>query len=131
MTKVKENKSKKAVEPKVFNIIFHHAPEGPTREYRLEQLNEILQKYAQKIDKRDPIERIELTIDQPKNPVGKIIGYGVKLHILLMCGDSYVANSDSYVARAQHLGLEKNVRKAAKEITTQIEKHQSRERGHN
>jgi hypothetical protein len=131
MTKVREKKSKKPIEQKVFNIIFHHAPEGPTREYRLEQLNEILQKYAQKIDKRDPIERIELTIDQPKNPVGKIIGYGVKLHILLMCGESYVANSDSYVARAQHLGLEKNVRKAAKEITTQIEKHQSRERGHN
>ena len=131
MTKTREKKDKIKVEPKVFNIIFHHAPEGPTREYRLEQLNEILQKYAQKIDKRDPIERIELTIDQPKNPVGKIIGYGVKLHILLMCGESYIANSDSYVARAQHLGLEKNVRKAAKEITTQIEKHQSKEREHN
>lgn len=131
MPKEKVKKNKITPEPKEFPIVFHHAPEGPTRNYRLEQLNEILQKYAQKINKRDPIERIELTIDQPKNPVGKIIGYGVKLRILLMCGESYVANSDSYVARAQHLGLEKNVRKAAKEVIIQIEKHQSKLLGHN
>ncbi|MDO8511740.1 MAG: hypothetical protein Q7S57_00565 [bacterium] len=114
-----------------FPIIFHHAPEGPTREYRLEQLNEILQKYANKINKRDPVERIEVTIEQPKNPVGKITGYGVRLHIFLFCGESYVASAGSFVARAQHLGLEKNIREAGKEIILQIEKHRSKQIGHN
>lgn len=131
MTKAKIEKSKQTKAQKEFPIVFHHVPEGPTREYRKEQLNEILQAFAQKIDKRDPVQRIELTIEQPKNPVGKVTSYGVRLHILLMSGESYVANSDSYVARAQHLGLEKNVRNAAKEIIAQVEKHQSKVQDHN
>ena len=132
---MKKNRKEIAEEKKPstieFPIIFHHAPEGPTREYRMEQLNEIVQALANKINKRDPVERIEVTIEQPKNAVGKIIAYGVRLHVLLLCGESYIATSDSFVARAQHLGLEKNIRKAGREIIQQIEKHRSKEVGHN
>lgn len=131
MKKNAKDAIQKEPEQKEVPIIFHHAPDGPTRDYRLEQLNDILQKYAQKIDKRDPIERIELTIEQPKNAVGKITGYKVLLHVLLFSGEAYVASSESFVARAQHLGLEKNVREAAKEIISQLEKHQSKIQGHN
>jgi hypothetical protein len=112
-------------------IIFHHAPKGPTREYRMEQLNEILQKICQKINKRNPVERAELTIEEAKNAVGKVANYGVRLHILLWSGEAYIASSDSFVARTQHLGLEKNVRNAAKEIIKQMEKHQAKMLGHN
>ena len=112
-------------------LLFHHAPDGPTREYRLEQLNEILQKFGQKLNRRNPIQRIELTIEQPKNAVGKVTSYDVRLHVLLWSGESYVASSDSFVSRARHIGLETNVRMAAKEITKQLEKHQEKISGRN
>lgn len=107
-------------------IIIHHGPEGPTREYRLEQLNEILQAFGEKLNKRSPVQRVELTIEDPKNPLGKIVAYGAKLHVLFYSGKSYIASSDSYVAKAQHLGLETNVREAEKEILKQIESDEVR-----
>ena len=112
-------------------IIFHHAPEGPTREYRMRQLNEILQNFSRKINKRNPVERVELSIEESKNSVGKVVNYGVRLRLLLWSGETYVASSDSFVARTKHLGLEMNVRSAIKEIISQLEKHQSKLLGHN
>jgi len=109
-----------------FPIIIHHSPEGPTREYRIEQLNEILEAFGEKLNKRSPVQRIELTIEDPKNPLGKIVAYGAKLHVLFYSGKSYIASSDSFVAKAQHLGLETNVREAGKEILKQIESDEER-----
>lgn len=116
----------KLIEEKQVPIIIHHSPEGPTREYRLEQLNEILRAFGEKLGKRSPVQRIELTIEDPKNPLGKVVAYGAKLHVLFYSGKSYVASSDSFVAKAHHVGLETNVREAEKEIIRQIESDQER-----
>jgi len=117
---------KKLIEEKQIPIIIHHSPEGPTREYRLEQLNEILQAFGTRLNKRSPVQRIELTIEDPKNPLGKVVAYGAKLRVLFYSGKSYFASSDSFVAKAQHLGLETNVREAEKEILKQIESDEER-----
>jgi len=107
-------------------VIIHHSPDGPTREYRLEQLNDILQQFGEKLNKRNPVQRVELTIEDPKNPLGKVVAYGAKLRVLFFSGKSYVASSDSFVAKAQHMGLEMNIREAEKEIIKQIEKDDKR-----
>lgn len=116
----------KSIEGKQIPIIIHHGPEGPTREYRLEQLNEILQAFGDRLNKRSPVQRIELTIEDPKNPLGKVVAYGAKLHVLFYSGKSYIASSDSFVAKTQHMGLETNVREAEKEILKQIESDEER-----
>jgi hypothetical protein len=116
----------KSIEGKQIPIIIHHSPEGPTREYRLEQLNEILQAFGDRLNKRSSVQRIELTIEDPKNPLGKVVAYGAKLHVLFYSGKSYIASANSFVAKAQHLGLETNVREAEKEILKQIESDEER-----
>lgn len=103
-------------------IIFHHGPDGPTKDYRIQQLTSMLEKFGEKINKRMPVQRIELTIEQPKNPVGKTVAYSVKLYLLLWSGESYMGSADSFVARSRHIGLETNVREAIKEIQRQIER---------
>lgn len=108
-------------------IIFHHAPDGPTREYRIKQLREMLQKFSEKVNKRNPVRRIELAIERPKNYVGKVVAYDVRLHVFLWSGDSFIASSDSFVARARHVGLETNVRVACREIIKQIERKKGKE----
>jgi hypothetical protein len=115
-----------STEEKQIPIIIHHSPDGPTREYRLEKLNEILQAFGERLNKRSPVQRIELTIEDPKNPLGKVVAYGAKLHVLFYSGKSYIASADSFVAKAQHIGLETNVREAEKEILKQVESDEKR-----
>lgn len=103
-------------------IIFHHGPDGPTRDYRMEKMHQILDDFGQKINKRSPVRAVEVTIEKPKNSVGKVVAYNVKLYVVLKSGKSYMASSGSFVEKSRHVGLESNLRLAAKEIQKQIDR---------
>ncbi len=107
-------------------ILFHHSPDGPTKDYKLENLRAILEKFGGKVNKRFPIQRMELYIEQPKNLVGKTFAYTVKLRLSLWSGKSFFASVEEYVARSKHLGLETSVREATKEIEKQLEKNEGK-----
>lgn len=102
------------------SIVFHRRPKGPAGAYTVEKLTTLLEKFAAKLGKHSPVQTIEVFLDQPKNPVGKVVAFGVMLHLHLWSGARYVASAEHYVAQAKHLGLEACVRETMKELSEQL-----------
>ena len=52
----------------------------------------LLERCADKLSKRSPIDRVEAVLQATKNPVGKNEEFGMTLHALFSSGETHIAN---------------------------------------
>lgn len=109
-----------------YEILFHQRPSGEAGAYTVEKLTALLERFCDKLNRRSPIQTIEVYLKEPHNPVGKAVTHTVMLHMHLRNGKRYMASAEGYASRAKHLGLEAQLRESMKEIQEQIRRDHDR-----